>query len=631
MLERVNWPEDLKTLDEADLPRLAQELRSEIIRICSRGGLHLASSLGTAELTVALHRIFESPKDRILWDVGHQAYGHKILTGRKDLMDTIKQEGGLSGFTKVSESVHDAITVGHASTSLANAFGMCLARDALRAEARAHGEELPFYHVVAVIGDGALTGGMALAALNNIGFKQPKMTIILNDNEMSISENVGALGRYFRTLQVQRWFQDAEAGGRKMVRQLSKPLEQIITRAKNAMRMFFDPHSRNPFAAMGIRYVGPVNGHDVQQLVYLLEKIKELDGPTMLHIVTKKGKGMGVAEDDPIYWHSPAKFDPKTPEEVKKVYTWSNAFGDAMIELVKERRDVYVITPAMREGSGLVEYERIHPDRYLDVGIAEEVAVTAGAGMALRGMRPVIAIYSTFLQRGFDQVIHDVAIENLPVIFAIDRAGLVGADGPTHHGAFDLSYLRLIPNMSVAVPRDALELRAMLRGALEIGGPVSIRYPRGTVEPVREGTWPHIEWGSWERLIPGNEVVILGTGRGLEYALKAVGQLNSMNIGVVNARFVKPLDEAMLLEIGSSAQTIITIEDNAIMGGFGSAVLEFLAKHDLKPTVRVLGIPDEFIDHGELSSLHAQIGIDAAGIQAVLEALGMTNTDIAPV
>jgi 1-deoxy-D-xylulose-5-phosphate synthase len=621
VLEQVNWPEDVKKLNIDELPQLAEELRSEIIRVCSRGGLHLASSLGTAELTVALHHVFESPRDRILWDVGHQAYGHKILTGRKDQMDTIKKEGGLAGFTKVSESVHDAITVGHASTSLANAFGMALARDALAADVRAKGQTPDPVHIVAVIGDGALTGGMALAALNNIGYKQTQMLIVLNDNEMSISENVGALNKYFRTLQVQKWFQSAEKGGKQFVRRFSRPLEQMITRAKDAARTFFDPHSKNPFTAMGIRYVGPVDGHDVKQLVYWLDHIKELEGPTMLHIVTRKGKGMDVAEEDPIYWHSPAKFEIGTPLEAKKGYTWSNAFGDAAIELVNQRRDVYVITPAMREGSGLVEFAHKHPDRYLDVGIAEEVAVTAAAGMALRGMKPIVAIYSTFLQRGFDHVIHDVAIENLDVMFAIDRAGVVGADGPTHHGVFDISYMRAIPNVSVAAPKDALELRAIMKKALERGGPTAIRYPRGSVQPAPAGAWPEIEWGTWERLVDGHDVVILSSGNTLSYALEAVKDVQG--VGVVNARFIKPLDETMLETIGRTARAIITVEDNSVRGGFGSAVLEFLASRDLKPDVRVLGIPDHFMEHAEVPSLHKKAGIDVAGIKVVLESLGV--------
>jgi 1-deoxy-D-xylulose-5-phosphate synthase len=574
--------------------------------------LHLASSLGTVELTVALHYVFSSPTDRILWDVGHQAYGHKILTGRKGLMDTIKKEGGLSGFTKVSESEHDAITVGHASTSLANAFGMALARDAM-------GEH---YHVIPVIGDGALTGGMALAALNSIGYKQSQMLIVLNDNDMSISENVGAMNSYFRTLQVQKWFQSAEKKGKRIVGSFSKPLEQMITRAKDAARTFFDPKSRNPFTAMNLRYVGPVDGHNVKELVYLLERIKELEGPTVLHINTKKGKGMEVAEENPIYWHSPAKFDPETPEESAKGYTWSNAFGDAVIEIVKERKDVYVITPAMREGSGLVEFAQQHPDRYLDTGIAEEVAVTAAAGMALRGIKPIVAIYSTFLQRGFDQLIHDIAIENLNVVFAIDRAGVVGADGPTHHGVFDLSYLRLVPNVQIAVPKDALELRAMLKQSLEQDGPIAIRYPRGNVKPIPEGVWGDLKWGTWERLVPGDDIVILATGKALEYALEAAK--GTQNVGVVNARFVKPLDTAMLEEIARTARAIITVEDNTIIGGFGGAVVEHLALKDLKPEVRVLGIPDHFMDHAEVSSLHRQAGIDAAGIRKTLETLGVT-------
>jgi 1-deoxy-D-xylulose-5-phosphate synthase len=613
VLDRVNLPEDVKKLEFEELETLATDVRNEIIRVCSRGGLHLASSLGTVELTVALHRVFASPTDRILWDVGHQAYGHKILTGRKAQMDTIKKEGGLSGFTKVSESEHDAITVGHASTSLANAFGMALARDALVQA----GLGQP-YHVIPVIGDGALTGGMALAALNNIGYKQTKMLIVLNDNEMSISENVGAMNAYFRTLQVQRWFQSAEQGGKKLV---GKTLGGLVSRAKDAARTFFDPHSKNPFTAMNLRYVGPVDGHNVKELVYLLEHIKELEGPTVLHIVTRKGKGMDIAEENPIYWHSPAKFDVDSPEEVGKSYTWSNAFGDAAIEICNERKDTYVITPAMREGSGLVEFAQTHPDRYLDTGIAEEVAVTAAAGMALRGVRPIVAIYSTFLQRGYDQLVHDVAIENLNVVFAIDRAGVVGADGPTHHGVFDLSYLRHIPNLRIGIPKDAIELRAMLNTALTLDGPVAIRYPRGGVKPAPDGSSRQIVWGSWERLQAGDDVVILATGNTIPYALAATQGTNG--VGVVNARFLKPLDTVMLSSLARSARAIITVEDNTVVGGFGSAVLEFLASRDLKPEVRILGIPDHFMEHAEVSSLHRQAGIDASGIKKVLESLGV--------
>jgi 1-deoxy-D-xylulose-5-phosphate synthase len=444
---------------------------------------------------------------------------------------------------------------------------------------------------------------------------------------MSISENVGALNDYFRTLQVQKWFQEAEEHGKRLVRTFSKPLERMMSHAKDAARTFFDPHSLNPFRAMNIRYVGPVDGHDLKRLLYLLDRIKELDGPTILHIVTKKGKGMDVAEGNPIYWHSPSKFDIKTPEEGSKSYTWSNAFGDAAIELSHQDPKLWVITPAMREGSGLVEYAKQCPQRYLDVGIAEEVAVTAAAGMALRGHKPIVAIYSTFLQRGFDQVVHDVAIENLDVVFAIDRAGVVGADGPTHHGVFDLSYMRAVPNMDIAAPKDALELRGMLKAALHRGGPVAIRYPRGGVKPVAKGTWPELAWGTWEWLhrdeAPGEEVVILAVGKAIEYALEAAKDF--AHVSVVNARFIKPLDTAMLAEIGLSARAIITVEDNSIRGGFGSAVLEFLAEHDLKPTVRLMGIPDQFMEHAEVAALHQQAGIDAAGIHQMLHNLGTST------
>jgi len=612
LLDAIQSPADLKLLRRDELPILASELRQEIIRITALGGGHLASSLGAVDLIVALHYVLNSPRDRIIFDVGHQAYAHKMLTGRRGEMPTIRKEGGLSGFTKVSENEHDATTVGHASTSLASALGMAYARDS-------QGQD---YKIAAMIGDGSLTGGMALAALNQIGFTQKNMIIVLNDNEMSISENVGALNKFMRTLQVQPWFQDAEGAGKKALSSLSRPFTEILSRAKDSARSFFDPQSVNPFHAMGVRYVGPVDGHDVQELVYLLERLTQLEGPTILHALTKKGKGLGYAEANPIKWHGPPKFNAELGEtSASSGHSWSAAFGDAMTELAKSDPRVFVITPAMREGSGLVKYSQVHPKRYLDVGIAEDVAVTVGAGMALQGMRPVVAIYSTFLQRGFDQVIHDVAIENLPVIFAVDRGGMVGADGSTHQGVFDLGFMRAIPNVSIGLPKDALELRAMLKGAIKHGGPVAIRYPRGNVEPAPEGTWPELEWGSWERLKTGSEVVVLAGGKALEYARKAVEGLPS--VGLVNARFVKPLDLKMLLEVAKSAKAIVTVEDNQRSGGFGSAVLEALSDAALNTPVRVMGIPDEFYEHAEVSSIHARAGIDAQAIRTVLAELGV--------
>ncbi|MCD0158141.1 1-deoxy-D-xylulose-5-phosphate synthase [Deinococcus sp. 6GRE01] len=612
LLDQVSSPDDLKRLSRDQLPALSQELRDEIVRVCSVGGLHLASSLGATDLIVALHYVLNSPRDRILFDVGHQAYAHKILTGRREQMATIKKEGGLSGFTKVSENPHDAITVGHASTSLANALGMAMARDAL-------GQD---YKVAAVIGDGSLTGGMALAALNTIGDMNRRMLIVLNDNEMSISENVGAMNKFMRGLQVQKWFQEGEGAGKKAMEAVSKPLASFMSRAKSSTRHFFDPASVNPFAAMGVRYVGPVDGHNVQELVWLMERLVDLDGPTILHVVTTKGKGLSYAEADPIYWHGPGKFDPDTGEfSASKAYSWSAAFGDAMTELAAQDPRTFVITPAMREGSGLVGYSKAHPHRYLDVGIAEEVAVTAAAGMALQGLRPVVAIYSTFLQRAYDQVLHDVAIENLNVTFAIDRAGIVGADGATHNGVFDLSFLRSIPGVRVGLPRDAAELRGMLKYAQTHDGPFAIRYPRGNTEPVPEGHWPDLEWGTWERVQDGQGVVILAGGKGLEYAQKAAAGLDG--VGVVNARFVKPLDETMLREVARSARAIITVEDNTVVGGFGSAVLEFLNAEGIKTPVRVLGIPDEFQEHATVESVHARSGIDAQAIRTVLAELGV--------
>jgi len=607
VLEKVNGPEDLKKLSLEELLLLAEEIRSEIIRVTAQNGGHLASSLGAVELILALHRVFQSPKDKILFDVGHQAYAHKLVTGRKDRFHTLRQEGGISGFTKVSESPHDAITAGHASTSLANALGMALARD-LR------GED---HHVVAVIGDGALTGGMALAALNKIGELQKRMLIILNDNEMSISENVGALNKYFKELQIRKWVQDAEKLGRNILERISPQLFGLVDRAKEAAKLLL--HQENPFYAWGIRYVGPVDGHDLKGLIHILEHLKELEGPTLLHVVTKKGKGYKVAEADPIYWHGPPGFNPEKPEKVSKGYSWSQAFGDAVTELAHLEPELFVITPAMREGSGLVRYSTEHPERYLDVGICEDVAVSTAAGLALKGMKPIVAIYSTFLQRAYDQAIHDVAIENLPVVFAIDRAGVVGADGPTHHGVFDIAYLRTIPNFQIAAPKDALELRAMLKKALELGGPVAIRYPRDNVERVEEGLWPEIAWGTWEVLKEGTEVYILAFGKTLRYALEAAG--DDPRVGVVNARFLKPLDREMLRKL--SRYKLLTVEDHQKMGGFGSAVLEALNEMGLRPEVRVLGLPDRFLEHGPIPSLHRQAGIDPEGIRKALEEMGV--------
>lgn len=648
LLAGIHSPEDVKRLPKEDLPALAEELRSEIIRVCSLAGGHLASSLGAVELTVALHALYDSRSDRLVWDVGHQTYGHKILTGRKDRIDTIRQPGGLAGFTTTSESEHDALTVGHASTSLAAALGMALARDARKAD----------YDVVAVIGDGALTGGMALAALNQIGHLKPRMTIVLNDNEMSISENVGAINHYMRTLQVQPWFQRAEDRSKQVLGRVWGPLAELGSRAKKAARRFFDPASNNPFHAMGVRYVGPIDGHDVLQLMYYLEHIRKLDGPTMLHIVTRKGKGYKVAESDPITWHGATSFDPVNPVAKGKSHTWADAFGDAASALADADDRIWVITPAMREGSGLVGYSKLHKDRYIDVGIAEDVAVTVGAGLALRGEKPIVAIYSTFLQRGYDQVIHDVALENLDVVFAIDRAGLVGGDGATHQGLYDLAYLRAVPNMSIAMPRDAREMRAMLKAALTIGGPKAVRWPRGGVEPAPQGaidTWDDIAWGTWEVVKqpasragdpsstagrdgagrggkgrtgagrdgegPSGEVWVLGIGPTVDYAMQAAA--DAPDVGVVNARFVKPLDAAMLTSVARSARAIVTVEDHTVVGGLGSAVLEALAAEGLSVPVTRLGVQDKTVPHGDPKAQHEELGYGPKAIAAALRALGV--------
>lgn len=612
LLDHVHSSADVSRLRRDQLPQLAAELRDEIIEVCSVTGGHLASSLGAVELTVALHFVHDSARDRIVWDVGHQTYGHKMLTGRRDRMRTIRRPGGLAGFTATSESPHDALTVGHASTSLAAALGMALARDARAAP----------YDVVAVIGDGALTGGMALAALNQIGHQRTRMTIVLNDNEMSISENVGALNAFMRRVQVEPWFQRAEVRGKAALKDLWAPLADLGSRAKKAARRFFDPASNNPFHAMGLRYVGPIDGHDAEQLSFYLAKIRELDGPTMLHVVTRKGKGYEVAEADPIVWHGASKFDPGNPVASTKGHQWSDAFGEAVSELAAVDDRLWVITPAMREGSGLVGYSKRHPRRYLDVGIAEDVAVTTAAGLALRGERPVVAIYSTFLQRGYDQVIHDVALEGLDVVFGIDRAGLVGADGATHQGVYDISYLRTIPGMGIAAPKDAEELRGLLLAALEHGGPVALRWPRGGVKPAAERpveAWAKVPWGSWETLKPGNEVAVLTFGATLPYALEAAA--DDPRVAVVNARFIKPLDTAMLDDLVEAGMSLLTVEDHQLHGGFGSAVLEHLADRGSGALVRRLGIDERHVPHGDPESQHEELGYGPEGIRRALASL----------
>ncbi|MCA9835610.1 MAG: 1-deoxy-D-xylulose-5-phosphate synthase [Trueperaceae bacterium] len=617
-LANINWPQDLKALTKEELPTLAEELRSEIIRVCSIGGGHLASSLGAVELTVALHYLFDSSKDRFVWDVGHQTYGHKILTGRKDRIESIRKPGGLAGFTTSSESEHDALTVGHASTSIAAALGMVLARDARRES----------YEVIPIIGDGSLTGGMALAALNQVGQVKPRMTLILNDNEMSISENVGGLKNYLRSMQVQPWFQRAEKSGKQALSNF-KMISELGSRAKHAARHFLDPVSLNPFHAMGVRYVGPIDGHDLEQLLYYLDHIRQLEGPTLLHIITKKGKGYEIAEADPIVWHGASKFNPQAPVAPSKGYSWSDAFGEAATSLADKDDRVWVITPAMRIGSGLDDYSKAHPDRYIDVGIAEDVAVTVGAGLALQGEKPIVAIYSTFLQRGFDQVIHDVCLENLDVVFAVDRAGLVGGDGATHQGIFDLSYLRALPNMSIAMPKDADEMQSMLKTALEMGGPKAIRWPRGSVKQAASlelSDWPTLDWGSWETLKEGKEVYILAFGATLNYALEVAK--TEADVGVINARFVKPLDEKMLLDLDSSAKTLITVEDHTIMGGLGSAVAEFIADHQLNLNLKRLGIQDVVVPHGDPASQHEDLGYGPEAIRKVLAELGYSSARV---
>ncbi|HUO94826.1 MAG TPA: 1-deoxy-D-xylulose-5-phosphate synthase [Steroidobacteraceae bacterium] len=612
-LARIGTPADLRALPEQELPAVAAELRAYLIETVSQMGGHFAAGLGTVELTLALHYVYETPYDRLIWDVGHQAYPHKVLTGRADRLSTIKQKDGLAPFPSRGESEYDTFGVGHSSTSISAGLGMAIAELLLHgpraAGARRH---------VAVIGDGAMSAGLAFEALNHAGSLEVDLLVVLNDNDMSISENVGALSNYFARVLSGRLYSGLKEGSKRVLRRMPAAWE-LARRSEEHMKGMVLPGTM--FEEMGFNYIGPIDGHDVLGLVRTLRNLRGFHGPQFLHVVTRKGKGYAPAEADPIKWHGPGPFDPDKGEIFKEKAsgpTYSQVFGQWLCDIAERDSRIVGITPAMREGSGLVEFSRRFPDRYFDVAIAEQHAVTLAAGLACEGYRPVVAIYSTFLQRAYDQLIHDVALQNLPVTFALDRAGLVGGDGATHQGAFDLSFLRCVPNLTVMAPADEDECRQMLYTAVMLDGPAAVRYPRG----AGPGVAPAAEM----RALPVGRAEVRREGRsGL--AIFAFGTMVSaiaptaerLDATLVNMRFVKPLDEELLIRIADRHEHLVTVEENAIAGGAGAAVLEFLSARGYGRPVLQLGIPDRFIEHGSRAENLAAAGLDAAGLAKAVD------------
>jgi 1-deoxy-D-xylulose-5-phosphate synthase len=604
LLQQIQSPDDLRRLSRHQLKPLADELRAFLLESVSKTGGHLSSNLGTVELTIALHYVFNTPHDRLVWDVGHQTYPHKILTGRRDRMNTLRQLNGLSGFPRRDESDFDAFGTAHSSTSISAALGMALA-------ARQKGENR---RAVAIIGDGAMTAGMAFEALNNAGVSDCNLLVVLNDNDMSISPPVGALNRYLAQLMSGRFYAAAKEVGKQVLKG-APPLFELAKRIETQAKGMVLPATL--FEKFGFNYIGPIDGHDLESLIPTLENIKHLSGPQFLHVVTRKGQGYELAEADPVTYHGPGKFDPAVgivPPATAPKTTFTQVFGQWVCDMAEQDPRLVAITPAMREGSGLVEFERRFPGRYYDVGIAEQHALTFAAGLACEGIKPVVAIYSTFLQRAYDQLVHDVALQHLPMVLALDRAGIVGADGATHAGVYDIPFLRCIPHVSIACPADENECRQLLTTAHQQDHAVAVRYPRGAGVgvPVQPGLQP-LPFGKGEVRRRGQGIAVLAFGTLLYPALQAADALQAT---VANMRWAKPLDIELLLELARTHQALVTVEEGAVMGGAGSAVLEALANAGLQMPVLTLGIPDVFTEHGDPAKLLAQLGLDAAGIEA---------------
>ncbi len=622
LLPTIESPADLRRLSRTQLQPLANELRTFVLESVARTGGHLSSNLGTVELTVALHYVFNTPEDRLVWDVGHQTYPHKILTGRRDRMHSLRQQGGISGFPRREESEYDTFGTAHSSTSISAALGMALASK-IKGEKR---------HSVAIIGDGAMTAGMAFEALNNAGVAEGRLLVVLNDNDMSISPPVGALNRYLAQLMSGQFYAAAKNVGKQVLRG-APPLFELAKRLEEHAKGMVVPATL--FEKFGFNYIGPIDGHDLDSLIPTLENIRHLletdSGPQFLHVVTKKGQGYKLAEADPVAYHGPGKFDPAvglTKPATPPKTTFTQVFGQWLCDMAEADPRLVGITPAMREGSGMVEFERRFPARYFDVGIAEQHAVTFAAGLACEGMKPVVAIYSTFLQRAYDQLIHDVALQNLPVVFALDRAGLVGADGATHAGAYDIAFLRCIPNMAVACPSDEAECRQLLSTAFEQDHPVAVRYPRGAgVGAVQPSGLEALPYGRGEWTHKGRGVAILAFGTLLHPALAAAQRLGA---SVANMRWAKPLDLDLLRELANSHQALVTVEEGCLQGGAGSAVFEALQAEGLTLPVLQLGLPDEFVEHGDPARLLAMLGLDATGIERSVRERFADLLDVAP-
>ena len=605
LLKTIDDPAQLRALERRQLGQLADELRAYVLESVSRTGGHLSSNLGTVELTIALHYVFDTPEDRIVWDVGHQTYAHKILTGRREQMSRLRMLDGISGFPRRAESKYDTFGTAHSSTSISAALGMAVA-------ARIKNEKR---RCIAVIGDGAMSAGMAFEAMNNAGAMDVDLLVILNDNEMSISRPVGALTNYLAKLLSGRLYSTARRASEHLLKRVPGVWE-LARRAEEHVKGMVTPSTL--FEEFGFNYIGPIDGHDLDTLIPTLDNIKKLKGPQFLHIVTRKGQGYKLAEDDPIAYHGPGKFNPA--EGLKSVAggkpTYSQIFGQWLCDMAEREPRLVAITPAMREGSGMVKFSERFPARYFDVGIAEQHAVTFAAGVACEGMRPVVAIYSTFLQRGYDQLIHDVAIQNLPVLFALDRGGLVGGDGATHNGAFDYAFLRAVPNLTVMAPSDAAECRDMLYTGSLLGTPAAVRYPRGTAPGDTTREMKALPVGRGEVRRQGRKIAILAFGAMLQPALEAA---ESLDATVANMRFVKPLDAELIEKLASTHDLLVTVEEHQVMAGAGSAVCELLTDIGYKKQVLILGLPDRFIDHGDPGRLLASVGLDAAGIQKSIQ------------
>ena len=621
LLEKINSPADLKAIPRSHLNELAEDIRKTIVNVVSQTGGHLASSLGAVELAIAIHYVFDTPHDKVIWDVGHQAYAHKLLTGRRDQFETLRQQNGLSGFTKISESEYDAFSTGHSSTSISAGLGITCANYLNQKNSK----------VIAVIGDGSLTAGIAYEALNQAGdiFKDRELIVILNDNEMSISRNVGALSSFLSRAFSGKKLQELRKELGEFLRSLPKIGDDVYNFAKRteeSFKTFVTPGML--FEAFNFEYFGPINGHKLNHLIDILNNIKYLKEPVLLHVTTKKGKGYLPAEQNPVYFHGCSRFDVPTGtclESGKAIPSYTQVFGRAMVELAASDERIVAVTAAMPEGTGLADFGRMYPERFYDVGIAEQHGVTFAAGLALEGLRPVVAIYSTFLQRAYDQIVHDVCLEALPVIFAIDRGGIVGEDGPTHHGLFDLSFLRSLPNMTVMAPKDENELRRMLVTAIQHNGPIALRYPRGTgVGVTLSETIDPLTIGEAEQLTSGEDVLILAIGRTVTDALQAQQKLEKDGIAatVVNCRFIKPLDTRLISSLVKTIPNVLTVEENVLQGGFGSAVTEFISDAGILPyRMKRIGIPDEFVPHRTPDHLRAKYGITANGIETAVRQL----------